>query len=247
MNDCASSDAPPYSSANRERSFRISAQKPRAEGRGYYHLRLKAALALAVLTAGQLLAQNTSATAPASKTPWEISLTVDGYLPPNEDGYVSPIVAADHGWLHLEGRYNYENLRTGSFWAGYNFSTGKKWVFEITPMIGGLFGRSTGIAPGCEASLSYKRVTLSITNEYVFDTNKKAGNFYYGEPELSYRLTDWLRVGVAAQHTKAFQTKLDVQRGLLVGLKHKRAEFTVYEYDLGWTTPTVVLELGWTF
>jgi len=114
-------------------------------------------------------------------------------------------------------------------------------------MIGGLLGRSTGIAPGCEASLRYKRVTLSITNEYVFDTNKKAGNFYYSEPELSYRPTDWLLVGVAAQHTKAFQTKLEVHRGLLAGFTHKRVEFTVYEYDLGWTSPTVVLELGWTF
>jgi hypothetical protein len=208
---------------------------------------VKATLALAVLAGGQLLAQNTPAAAAPSKAPWEVSLTVDGYIPPNEDGYVSPIVTADRGWLHLETRYNYENLRTGSLWIGYNFSAGKKWAFEITPMIGGLFGRSTGIAPGCEASLKYKRVTLSISNEYVFDTNKKAGNFYYGEPELSYRLTDWLRVGVAAQHTKAFQTKLDVQRGLLVGFTHKRVEFTVYEYDLGWTSPTAVLELGWMF
>jgi len=51
---------------------------------------------------------------------------VDGYIPQNEDGYVSPIVAADHGWLHLEARYNYENLRTGSLWAGYNFSAGQE-------------------------------------------------------------------------------------------------------------------------
>lgn len=238
MTDRASRDAPPPASANRERSFHRRDRR-----------RVIATLALAVLAAGQLLAQNTRAAAPAppSTTPWEVSLTVDGYIPPNEDGYVSPIVAADHGWLHLEARYNYENLRTGSLWIGYNFRAGQKWVFEITPMIGGVLGRSTGIAPGCEASLEYKRVTLSIANEYVFDTNKKPGNFYYGEPELSYRLTDWLRVGVAAQHTKAFQTKLDVQRGLLVGFKHKRAEFTIYEYDLGWTAPTAVLELGWTF
>ena len=245
MNDCASRDAPPPASANRERSFHLSTQKMRATTRKHDRLRLKSALALVVLAGSQLLAQNTPTA--SSRTPWEVLLTVDGYIPPNEDGYVSPIVAADHGWLHLEARYNYENLRTGSLWIGYNFRAGQKLVFEITPMIGGVLGRSTGIAPGCEASLEYKRVTLSITNEYVFDTNRKAGNFYYGEPELSYRLTDWLRVGVAAQHTKAFQTKLDVQRGLLVGFKHKRAKFTVYEYDLGWTSPTVVLEVGWTF
>lgn len=245
MNGCASRRPPPATSADHKRSFPSGNQK---HVRDRKHNRLRqAALALALLAAIQLRAQQTPATAPPPKPAWEISLIVDGYIHEDQDGYVSPIVAADHGWLHLEARYNYENQRTGSVWAGHNFSAGKKWAFNITPMIGGLFGRSTGIAPGFEASLTYKRATLSISNEYVFDTNRKTGNFYYGEPEFSYALTDWLRVGLAAQHTKAFQTKLDVQRGFLVGFTHKRAEFTAYVYDLGFTTPTVVLELGWSF
>lgn len=206
-----------------------------------------AALAFAILAGGHPFAQKAPAGAPPAKVAWEISATVDGYIRPDQDSYVDPILSADHGWLHLEGRYNYENLRTGSLWIGYNFSTGKKWVFHITPMIGGVFGRSTGIAPGLETSLSYKGITLSLLNEYVFDTNKKAGNFYYSEPQLTYAVTDWFRVGLAAQRTKAFQTKLDVQRGFLVGFTHKRAEFTTYVYDLGFAAPTVVLELGYSF
>jgi hypothetical protein len=205
------------------------------------------ALALAILAGGHLFAQKAPAGAPPPPVQWEISATVDGYIRQDQDSYVSPILAANHGWLHLEGRYNYENLSTGSLWIGYNFSAGKKWVFSITPMIGGVFGRSTGIAPGCEVSLSYKRITLSLSNEYVFDTNKKAGNFYYSEPQFTYALTDWFRVGLVAEHTKAFQTKLAVQRGFLVGFTHKRAEFTTYVYDLGFTQPTVVLEFGWSF
>ena len=51
--------------------------------------------------------------------------------------------------LHLETRYNNEDLRTGSLWVGYNFAWGEKWQFEVTPMIGGVFGRTNGIAPGC--------------------------------------------------------------------------------------------------
>jgi len=50
-----------------------------------------------------------------------------------------------------------------------------------------------------------------------------------------------------AQHTKAFQTKLDVQNGFLIGFSHKHAEFTTYVFNLGQTDPTVVLELGWSF
>jgi hypothetical protein len=206
------------------------------------------ALAIALLTAGQMLAQEPSAGAsPSPNAPWEISLAIDGYLLPDEADYASPIISADHGWLHLEARYNYEDLRTGSVWAGYNFSAGEKLVLRITPMIGGVVGRTNGIAPGCEASLSYKQVELSISNEYVFDVADKSKNFYYSWPQLTYSATEWLQLGLAAQRTKAFQTKLDVQRGFLVGLSHKQAEFTAYVFNVGWADPSVVLEFGWNF
>ncbi len=183
----------------------------------------------------------------ATKAPWEISFTIDGYLRPDQEGYVNPTVAADHVWLHLEARYNYEDLRTGSFWTGYNFSAGRRLVLKVTPMIGGVFGRTTGIAPGCEASLSYKDITLSFSNEYVFDTAHHARSFYYSWPELTYSPADWLRVGLVAQRTKVFQTELAIQRGFLVGFSHKHAEFTAYVFNAGWTAPTVVLEVGWSF
>lgn len=37
-------------------------------------------------------------------------------------------------------------------------------------MIGGVFGRTNGIAPGFEASLNFKKFELSVSNEYVFDS-----------------------------------------------------------------------------
>ena len=166
---------------------------------------------------------------------------------PDEDGYFSPTFAADRGWLHFEARYNYEDLRTGSLWAGYNFTAGKELVFSATPMIGGVFGRTNGIAPGCEASLTYKRLQLSVSNEYVFNTGSKTSNFYYAWPELTYSPLDWFRVGVVAQRTKAYHTSLDTQRGFLVGISHKKMEFTTYVFNAGWATPTVVLEAGVSF
>jgi hypothetical protein len=209
-------------------------------------------LAVALLTLPPLLAQQGPANPQSpphtvARAPWEVALTVDGYLLPDQDDYIDPTVSADRGRLHLEARYNYENLRTGSLWIGYNISAGRKLVFHLTPMIGGVFGRTTGVAPGFEASLEYKRIKASISNEYVFDTNHKSGNFYYSWPELSYSPREWLRVGLVAQRTKAFQTKLDTQRGFLVGLTYKKAEFTTYVFNVGWTEPSVVLEVGWSF
>ncbi len=201
----------------------------------------------AILAQGPATATQQSTQAAAAKQPWAFNLTVDGYIVPNEPGYASPVFTADHNWLHLEARYDYENLRTGSLWLGYNFTAGKKLVLTVTPMVGGVFGETTGIAPGCEASLTYKKLALSISNEYVFDTDSKAGNFYYAWPELTYSVLDWLKVGLVAQRTKAFQTPLMIDRGFLVGVSHKKIEFTTYVFNAGFTEPTVVLEVGYQF
>jgi hypothetical protein len=149
--------------------------------------------------------------------------------------------------LHLEGRYNDEDRQTGSVWLGYNFSAGHKLVFEVSPMLGAVFGNTTGVAPGYEVSLSYKRIVFSSSGEYVFDTKKQNGSFFYSWPQLTYSLLDWLHVGLAAQRTKAYHTSLDTQRGLLVGLSHKKLEFTSYIFNPGWSDPTVVVELRWSF
>jgi hypothetical protein len=209
---------------------------------------LAAVVALPLLM-GQLFAQETpnASNAGASTAPWAFNFVTDGYIVPNDQSYVSPTFTADRKWLHLEARYNYENQRTGSLWAGYNFNVGKTLILNVTPMIGGVFGRTTGVAPGCEASLTYKKVELSISNEYVFDTSRSSDSFYYSWPQLTYSPTDWLRVGLVAQHTKAFQTSLDIQRGFLVGVSHKKVEFTTYVFNAGWTDPTAVLEVGVSF
>lgn len=204
-----------------------------------------AVLAVLVLVSGQLLGQATPGSAPdAAKNPWEYNLTIDGYIVPNETSYVNPIFMADHDWLHLEARYNDEDLHTGSLWVGYNFSAGKKLVLNVTPMIGGVFGRTNGIAPGCEASLTYKKIEVSITNEYVFDTTHKSGNFYYSWPQLTYSPRDWFRVGAVAQHTAAYREPVSLQRGFLVGFSHKQWEFTTYVFDPELPNPVVVLEVG---
>lgn len=198
-----------------------------------------------------LLAQGTPA-APAPATApvepsWSYSLVTDGYIAPQGQSYVSPVFTANHDWLHLEARYNYENQRTGSLWAGYNYSVGKKVQFSATPMIGGVFGDLNGIAPGLELSLTYKKLSFSSSSEYVIDTDNTSDSFFYSWPEVTYSLLSWLNVGVVAQHTKAYHTSADIQRGFLVGFTHKQFEFTTYVFNPDQSQPTTVLELGVNF
>ena len=181
----------------------------------------------------------------AGKPAWAVAMVLDGNIIPDGTSYASPTVTADRGWLHLEGRYNSENLRTGSLWLGYNFSAGKNWVLNVTPMLGGVFGRTTGIAPGCEASLTWKKFQLSISNEYVFDTSHHSGSFYYSWPQFTYTPVKWLHTGFVAQRTKAFQTKLGTQRGFFAGVWHGKMHFTTNVFNLGFTSVSYVLEVGY--
>jgi hypothetical protein len=142
-----------------------------------------AMLALVVFLAGQVLAQTPTRQMPsaddADVNQWEFSLATSGYLVPDDQSYGSPIFTADHQWLHLEARYNEEYLQTGSLWAGYNVSAGHKLIFEATPMFGVVFGSTTGVAPGYELSLTYKRVELSAQGEYIFNTDDRTASYFY--------------------------------------------------------------------
>jgi hypothetical protein len=182
----------------------------------------------------------------ATREAWTFSALLDGYFVPGEQGYADPIFTADHSWLHLEARYNYEDLRTGSLWFGYNFNLNpdKKLNLVLTPMIGGVFGRTKGVAPGAEASLTYNKLNFWVGNEYVFDTGDPSANYFYTWPQLTYTPVDWLHVGLVAQRTQAIQS--DTQGGFLFGLSGKKMEFTSYILDPG-SKPTVVLELGYNF
>ena len=89
-------------------------------------------------------------------------------LPAEDDHFLLPIFRADRGPLHLEGRYQYEDRHTGSAWLGWTLEAGKKVHLEVVPMAGAVFGRTNGVAPGLELTLSWKSVELYSENEYVF-------------------------------------------------------------------------------
>jgi hypothetical protein len=204
----------------------------------------------AIACATGAAAQETSTAAPAlpetsaSSPAWDISASVYTYSVPHGTSYASPVIKADRDWLHLEARYNYEALDTGSVFVGYNLSAGDEWKLTATPMVGGVFGDTTGVAPGYELSLAYQRFHLYTEGEYVFDTRDSSGNFFYMWSELSYSPEDWLRVGLVAQRTRAYQTDVDVQRGLLLGLTFKRVDFTAYFFNIASDDAVFVFSLG---
>ena len=180
-----------------------------------------------------------------SKT-WSFNADLNLYFIP-DDFFVLPVFKADRDWIHLEGRYNYEDRETFSAWFGYNFSRGKKLEYTITPMVGGVVGLTDGVAAGLELTLSLGRFELYSEMEYLFDVNDNENNFYYNWSDLTYSPTDWLWVGISGQRTRLYDTELDIQRGLIVGGGWKNYELTSYFYNIGSDDPFVLLTFSATF
>lgn len=178
---------------------------------------------------------------------WSFSASAYAYFPPDSQDYVQPTIRADRGGLHLEARYNYEALNTASAWVGYNFSTGDRITLNFTPIVGGVFGKTTGIAPGYELTLSWRSLQLYSEGEYVFDTGEASNSFFYTWSELTLAPTNWFQFGLVLQRTKVYQTDLNVQRGLLVRFSYKKVDFSAYVFNPETDEPTYVVSIGVSF
>ena len=157
---------------------------------------------------------------------WEYSASAYGYFVPHDSDYVQPTFTADRGVLHLEARYNYEDLETGSVWAGYNFALGDAVSFEVTPMLGAVFGQSGGVAPGYKATLGWRWLEAYSEGEYLFASDDRDESFFYSWSELTAYPVEWFRAGIVGQRTRAYDSDREIQRGLLVG-------FYVGKFGLG--------------
>jgi len=200
------------------------------------------AWAILVMSGAHLSAQ-TATPAPA----WTFDSSVYTYFLPDEGNYAQPTIATDRGWLHLEARVNYEDLNTGSMWFGYNFSGGETLEWTLTPMFGGVFGQTDGIAPGYTGSLSWRPFELYSEGEYVFDAHDSADSFFYNWSELAFVPADWFRVGLVTERTRVYEAERDIQRGLLVGFTYKKFAATTYVFNPDDSKPIVVLSVAFSF
>jgi hypothetical protein len=170
----------------------------------------------------------------------EYSVSIATYLARDAHDYVNPSFTMDHDWLHLEARYNYEAIKTGSIFVGYNFSIGEKLAFEVTPMLGGVFGDITGIAPGYTISVSYGTFELYTQGEYFIDAGSRDANFFYNWSEFSCSPSSWFRFGLVLDRTKALGSNFEIRRGPFVGFKYRNVDLTTYWLSPGSTHSTFV-------
>jgi hypothetical protein len=165
-------------------------------------------------------------TADSSKSKWAFSASAYYYFIPEDKNTLTLIGGADYKKLHLEARYNYEDMNTVSAFAGWRFEARKEFQFAATPMLGFAVGNTDGFVPALELEASYKIFDFYSESEYLVDFASKENNFFYTWSELAVSPTDKLRTGLSIQRTKLYQTGFDIQRGIF-------AEYSFWKLTAG--------------
>jgi hypothetical protein len=170
--------------------------------------------------------------ASAAVTPWGFDLSAFVYAPKNEDVFTAPTLAADRGTLHLEARYNYEDLETGSFFVGRNIAFEDQDVNgTVVPVLGLVVGNTAGIAPGVNIDLAWGRFEFTTETEVVIELPDSEESFLYSWVEGTLEPVHGLRLGVAGQRTKVKEIGLDLRRGPMLSLSAARGWLGVYWFD----------------
>ena len=114
-------------------------------------------------------------------------------------------------------------------------------------MIGVVGGDTYGGAPGLEVNLGFKGFNFYTEDEYLFDASHSYNNYFYSWTELTWAPADWVRFGIVAQRTQAYDTEGHVQRGPMLGVSFKHIELTSYVFNPGWSDPVWVFSIGFKF
>ena len=201
-------------------------------------------LCTALCVSAPAFAEPATADTAETDAAWTFSASAYVYFVPDDHSYVQPSLTADRSVLHLEARYNYEDLRTASLWVGYNLAGGDELAWSLTPMFASVFGRSNGVAPGCRGSLSYGVLELYSEGEYLFDFGDPAASFFFNWSELTVAPLTWLHLGLVTQRTRAYATTRALQRGLLGGVSFGMANLTAYVLNPDDSRPIVIVAVG---
>ena len=211
-------------------------------------MRVRGLLAFA---AGALLGLAAGGARAADEAPAERALsgTITGYsyLLPDQPNYGMAVGTVNYGALHLEARYNYEARASASAFVGWTFAGGKEVTWEVTPIVGSLFGRARGLVPGVEASVGYKSFDVYVEAEYVLDRQQSSDNYFYAWSELGWTPVEWLRVGIVGQRTRVVDTDRDLQRGVLLQVFAGRATISAYAFNPDNSSRYTTVALGFEF
>jgi len=176
------------------------------------------------------------------KSKWTFSANGNYYIVP-EDNSLTFIATADHKNLHFEARYNYEDRKTASTFAGWRIAVNGKAELEVVPLLGIVFGNTNGLVPGLELSAAFRKFDFYSESEYVFDFSGKENNFLYTWGELAINIKTF-RTGLSWQRTLLYQTDYDIQHGVFAECSVGKLTAGAYYFNPFSGDDVVIISLG---
>ena len=181
-------------------------------------------LALLLFVLGTLLIQFNAA------AQWTGKIELYKYMGTGMEGSFQPLahIRSPKNW-YGEIRYNYEDARTISFYAGKTFSGGKLAEYSITPMAGYSTGVFTGLSLAVNTDVEWKDFYFSAQSQYSISSKTKEDNFLFSWSELGYSITDHFFTGLSLQYTRTF-CETDLEPGIVAGISFKNFEMPFYVF-----------------
>jgi len=146
--------------------------------------------------------------------------------------YLTPIGSITSGKLYAEGRYQYEDLETGSVWFGRVFEGGDEFTWWIAPLAGGVFGRTRGFAPGLNADLGWRGFSFSTSAEYLFDVEDDDASFFYSWSEWLYTPRPPFAAGLTIERNRQRGRSRDLNAALTLYSGYRNATFSFYAFNV---------------
>ena len=177
---------------------------------------------------------------------WEFSAVAYPTVVRGGANYTSAVVVAQRSSLHLEARVNYESVGPRSAFVGWTFAGGENLTWELTPLLGTAWGTTEAFVPGLEASLAWRGFDFYVEAEFV-RYREQNSRYLYAWSELGWRPLEWLRVGLAAQRTRAYGGDRDILRGPFAQVSRGRITIGGFWFNPGSHDQVFVASIGATF
>ena len=147
--------------------------------------------------------------------------------------------------FYFEGRYNYEDVKTFSFYAGRTFKT-RDSVLLITPSVGIVLGNFNGISFSTYLELNTKWINAFSENEYVIDENDKLNNFFFTWSGITFPVHKNIGIGIGCQWTVQPNEKL-LKYGPMLSLHKGAFKLDGYAFNFWQTTKVWTIGIGYEF
>jgi hypothetical protein len=168
------------------------------------------------------------------------------FLGAGQNSLLAPVAhyQSQQKW-YAEARYNYEDVRTFSLYAGRTFSRENEFSWSLTPVLGAIAGKMNGGSFGLNSACSYHKFNFSSQAQYSVSAEDRYQNFFYNWAEFCYQPTEWFYTGIALQHTRMYATNTVADPGLLLAFSVGQWTVPLYSFNTFGGEKYYVLGINW--